>query len=82
LGFGKAGVAELDVRGKVIRIRVIRPGFQQQHGSPTVCRQPAGQHTSRRSAADDHHVIFHGPSFTDIRGFLVRFGYRLAFLRL
>jgi hypothetical protein len=31
-----------------------------------VCRQSAGQHRSSGSPADNHHVIFHWLSFTDI----------------
>src|SRR5206468_11305742 len=63
----KACMAERDFFRKIGWIGVIRPGFQQQHGSLRVCRQPTGQHTSSRSPADDHHVIFHEcPSFTDI----------------
>ena len=42
--FGKAGVAEFDVVREMSRIGVIRAGFQQQHRSSRVCRQPAGQH--------------------------------------
>ncbi len=61
-GFGKSCVAELDFVRKMGWIRVIRPSFQQQHGGLRVCSQSAGQHRSSRSRADDHHVIFHGPS--------------------
>ena len=63
-GFCKACVAELDVVRKMGWIRVIRPSFQQQHGGIRVFSQSAGQHRSSRSPADDHHVIFHGPSLT------------------
>src|SRR3984893_15356858 len=66
-GFGKPCVTELNLVRKMGWIGVIRPRFQQQHGSIRVRRQSAGPHTSSRSPADDHHVIFHGcPSFIDI----------------
>src|SRR5215470_5581432 len=82
LGLGKSCMAEFDVVREMVRVGIVWPGFQQQHGSMCVCRQSTGQYAPRRSPADNHDVIFHELSFTDIRGFSVRFGYRLAFLRL
>jgi hypothetical protein len=64
LRFRKACVAELYVVRQLGGIRVIRQGFQQQHGGLRVFSQAAGQHRARRARADDHHVICHGPSFT------------------
>src|SRR5215471_12748016 len=61
--FGKACVAELYFVRKMGWVRVIRPSFQQQYGSMRVFSQAAGQYRSSRSRADDHHVIFHRPSF-------------------
>src|SRR6266446_3143225 len=63
-GFGEACVAELDFVRKMGWID--GPRFQQQHGSARVCSQSARQHRSGGSPADNHHVIFHELSFTDI----------------
>src|SRR5262249_10178046 len=62
-GFGKAWGAELYVVRKLGWIRIVRPSFQQQNGGMQVSSQPAGQHRSGRSRADDNNVIFHGSSF-------------------
>jgi len=81
--FGKAGVAELDLVRKSGWIGVIRAGFQQQHGNIRVCRQPAGQHRSGRSPADDHNVIFHWALLQrHSAASRVRYSHRPAFCRL
>src|SRR3954451_19933000 len=59
-------MAEPDFFRKIGWIGVIGPGFQQQHGSLRIRGQSTGQHTSSRSPADDHYVILHELSFTDI----------------
>jgi len=46
-------MAELDFVRVMGRIRVIGPGFEQQHRSVRICSQTAGQRTSSRSPADD-----------------------------
>ena len=61
-GFCVACVAEFYLVGKIIRIGVIRPGFQQQNGGIRVFGQSAGQHRSSCSPTDNNNVIFHGPS--------------------
>jgi hypothetical protein len=65
-GFCKSGVAELYFVRKIGWIRVIRPSFQQQNGGIRVFSQSAGQHRASCSRADDHHVIFHGPSLNPL----------------
>ena len=45
--------------GQPVRGWVIRPGFQQEHGSAGVFGQSVGKNTASRASPDDDDVIFH-----------------------
>ena len=67
---GEPGVVTLlHLYRQLVRVRVVRPGFQKQHRSRGVFRQPCREHRARGACPYDHHVVSHTPPlFTQDQG--------------
>src|SRR5262249_45864464 len=60
-------VAQLEVSGEMLEVRVIRSGLEEEHRSSRVLRQAGCQDAPGRPGANDNDVVFHKTcSFMDV----------------
>ena len=52
-------VAVLEVVGVEVKVGVVRPGLQHQHGAVGILGQPRRHRTAGRAGADDDDIVFH-----------------------
>ena len=57
--FGVPGIPVLQVRRQGFQIRVIRPGFQQQHRPLRILGKAGGQHAPRGTGPNNNDIVLH-----------------------